>query len=238
MSRQLLYVIVGFFLVLSSLVVDGFGYDDLSSILELMIVPAFTVIYFLKAKIKDLSYIIFISLYSVADIIRVIDLSRVHNITYYICNAMFIISYVFLISYTIRTINFGDLLKRFRFEIFILVLLIAYMIYALVEIVKPVSFEMQYQLSVQIFELLYNLVLMVLLIISFLNYIQNTSKKQLLLFIACAIIMLSELTLIGYYYISNDIKLSYLSTVLYAIGFLILFNQSQMKNTKTLFLSK
>jgi hypothetical protein len=139
-------------------VVDGFGYDDLSSVLELMIVPAFTVVYFLKAIIKDLTYIIFILLYSVADIIRVIDLSRVHNIIYYICNAMFIISYIFLILYTIRTINFEDLLKRFRLEILILVLLIAYMIYTLIEIVKPESFEMQYKLSVQIFELLYNLV--------------------------------------------------------------------------------
>lgn len=238
MRKQLLYIVTGFFLVISSLLVDLLGYEDLSSILELLIVPVLTIIYFIKAKIKESIFSFFIVLYSIGDFIRIIDLSRIHNITYYICTTLFIISYVFLILYIIKTINFQDLLKRYRLEIFILISLMVYMIYVLIKIFKPESFEIKYKLSVQIIELTYNLVLMFLLTTSFLNYIQNTNKKHLFLFIGCVIIMLSELILIGFYYIDNNIKLSYLSTILYLLGFLVLFYQSQMENVKTSFISK
>lgn len=232
LDKKTKYTLTGILIVILIISLDVFGCTKLSYIAELIVVPIFAVIYFWKSKLKTISFSLFVGLYAIGDFIRFLDIDDDSNALYYTCNAFFMLGYLFLLITLIKNINFKVLFKNFKLEISVLLLLFGYMIFVLFKIIKPVTFQTDYVFLVQVFELLYNVIVILLLVISFLNYIQKTNNKNLIFFLGCVALSFSELVLIGYYYILDDIRLSYLSTILYIFGFLLIFYQSQLGASK------
>ncbi|MEJ6791427.1 MAG: hypothetical protein QNK89_01450 [Lacinutrix sp.] len=122
--------------------------------------------------------------------------------------------------------SFKIVFKRSLLDFIVLLILDTYMIYVLINIVKPLDFESNYVGIVHIIEFLYSLILILVFSLSFLNYVQNGIKKHLFLFVACVLIAFSKLILVGYYYILDDIRLKYASTVLYVCGVFTLYHHT------------
>jgi hypothetical protein len=161
--------------------------------------------------------------YSIVDVLSIIDYNGVSNWSYFVCNGLSIVAYIFLVLYIIKSLNARLVFKRFLLDFIVLLILDVYMIYMLVKLIKPLDFETNYVDVVHLIELLYNLVLILVFSLAFLSYVQNTTKKHLLLFAACVLIAFSELIILGYYYLFEDIRLSYVSTVFYVSGVIALF---------------
>lgn len=233
MNNVLKFILIGAILSLVTIVSSVYGLEYFSNSFELLIVPVITIIYLLKVKTKTINFMLFVLSYTLGDLIWLTDIEEVYNCFYYVTNGLFILGYVFLLAEIYKNINLNRVITVHRFEFLVLVVLFIYMLYVLIEIVKPATHVTDEKLPIQILELIYNSIVLLLLTSSLLYYIQEASKKNLVFFLGCTALVFSELILIGYYYMVDDIRLSYLSSVLYNFGFLFLYYQTQIKEERS-----
>jgi len=199
-------------------------------IVELLVVPAVTIYYFVNRMTqKTLFFTLFLVTYSFSDIINLIDGEALYEPIYYICNGMYILAYMFLIAYILKSLNAKLLIKKFLFQIVVLTILSVYLFSVLFDIVDPNVYESDIVNFVRFTEHSFNLVLLVLLGISFLNYLDKGSKKALVLFTGCVAITFSELLLIGYYYLADYKMLNYFAILLNFSAFLLFYYQSEIR---------
>ncbi|WP_044398693.1 hypothetical protein [Lacinutrix sp. Hel_I_90] len=229
----LISTVVSLMIVLSSV----FGFEKFSNSFELLVVPIITIIYLWKVRPKAINFTFFMVFYTLGDLVWISGIEAKYDFFYYVTNGLFILGYVFLLVEIFKNINFKRVLIAHGLEFFVLIVLLIYMMYVLIKIVKPATFVTDYKLAVQILELIYNSILLLLLTSSVLYYIQDTTKKNLVFFLGCTLLVFSELVLIGYYYMVDDIRLSYVSTSLYIFGFLLLYYQTLMKKETVPFVS-
>ena len=201
--------------------------------LELLIVPAITLIYLLRVKEKSIYFTLFLVTYSISDFINIIDQDRLYELIYFTCNVLYMISYLFLLLEILKSISFKIILKNFSTHIVVLLLLNFYIIFVMTTIINPIDFETKYISSVRVIEHLYNFILLSLLSLSFLNYLYKEDKKSLFLFCGCLAITFSEILLIGYYYLSENMQvLGFVSTMLNISAFILFYFQSTFKSLK------
>ncbi|MBQ0786938.1 MAG: hypothetical protein KBT69_05535, partial [Oceanihabitans sp.] len=93
-------------------------------------------------------------------------------------------------------------------------------------IIDPILFETDVINLVRFVEHSYNFILLVLLAISFLNFLEKDTKKSLFLFIGCLLISFSDFLLIGYYYLSDIELLNYIAIVLNILAFVMFYLQT------------
>ena len=134
-----------------------------------------------------------------------------------------------LLFQIIRNLNFGVLYKKFLIQTIVLLALVVYLFTVLCSIIDPILFETEFLNWVKFTEHFYNLVLLLLLAVSFLNYLEKDSRKSLLLFIGCLAISNSEFLLIGYYYLSDIELLSYIATFSKYFGFCLILYSSEIR---------
>ena len=216
---------LGFFY--SSLIL-GIVSSSLFETLELLIVPFITLIYVITIRDKSKYFTLFLVIYSISDIINIIDQDELYELIYFTCNTLYIISYVFLLLEILKSISFKDILKTFPIHVGVLLLLNFYIIFVMTTIINPIDFETDHLSYVRVIEHLYNFVLLSLLSMSFLNYLFHESHKALLLFCGCLLITFSEFLLIGYYYLSEEMEiLGLISTVFNVFAFVLFYYQSK-----------
>lgn len=202
-------------------------------VLELLIVPFITIIYLIRIKDKSLLFTLFLITYSISDLINIIDQDRLYELIYFTCNCLYILSYIFLLFEILKTINLKTILKKYSTHFVVLLLLNLYIIFVMATIINPIDFETNYLSSVRVIEHLYNFVLLSLLSMSFLNYLLHENNKSLLMFCGCLAITFSELLLIGYYYLSDQMELiGFVSTLLNVCAFVMFYYQSTLKQEK------
>ena len=216
---------LGFFY--SSLIL-GIVSSSIFETLELLIVPFITLIYVITIRDKSKYFTLFLVIYSISDIINIIDQDELYELIYFTCNTLYIISYVFLLLEILKSISFKDIIKTFPIHIGVLLLLNFYIIFVMTTIINPIDFETEHLSYVRVIEHLYNFVLLSLLSMSFLNYLFHESHKALLLFCGCLLITFSEFLLIGYYYLSEEMEiLGLISTLFNVFAFVLFYYQSK-----------
>ncbi|TYA57257.1 hypothetical protein [Formosa maritima] len=216
-------------LVISTFILEIVN-SNIYEVLELLIVPLLTITYLIRIKDKSLLFALFLVTYSVSDLINIIDQDRLYEIIYFTCNCLYILSYIFLLLEVLKTINLKTILKRFPAHFIVLLLLNLYIIFVMATIINPIDFETNHLSLVRIIEHLYNFVLLSLLSMSFLNYLLHEDTKSLLMFCGCLAITFSELLLIGYYYLSEQmLALGFVSTLLNICAFILFYYQSTLK---------
>ena len=209
-----------------------FGLMDISIIpvLELLIVPIITIYYLIYNKRKSITFVLFLTFYSVADILHIIELDSNSDLFYFLISGLYVSAYMFLLIEIIKNLDLRVLYNKFLIQIIILLALVIYLFTVLCSIIDPILFETEYLSWVKFAEHFYNLVLLLLLAVSFLNYLEKDCRKSLLLFIGCLAISNSEFILIGYYYLSDIELLNYIATLLNILAFVMFYMQSNLEN--------
>ncbi|WP_290470768.1 hypothetical protein [Lacinutrix sp. MedPE-SW] len=199
-----------------------FGFELLSSSIELLLVPVITVFYYL-GNLKTPGLTLFFISYSIGDLANILDFNKVSDWSYYLCNTLYIIAYLGLISYVSKQLNLLQLIKKNKLDLFVLLLLAIGMTYVLVTIILLVDFDSDNIGLIHFVEFSFSIILIILMMLSYFKYIQHTSRKFFLLFLGCLCLVFSELVLVGYYYIAEYVFISYISTILYVTAIFLLY---------------
>src|SRR5690554_79170 len=191
--------------------------------LEMLIAPIITIFYFIKVKKKSLLFSLFLLTYSISDLINFFDQESFVEVMYFICNGLYMFSYVFLLLEIVKTVNMTIIVKKFPIHFVVLTLLNIYIIFVMVTIINPILFVTNHLIMIQIVEQTYNIILLAILSMSFFNYILHENNKALLLFCACLAVTFSEFLLLGYFYFSEQMFLIRLVSILLELSAFLLF---------------
>ena len=219
----ILYVLFVFF--------EFSGKYDLSYYLDSLIIPIITLIYLLLAKRKNRYFLLFLVFFTIGDLFFLIidflpleESSMLFTLNYYIGNSMYIIAYLFLFIKIVKSVCLFHIIKNYKIHLLVLTVLNTYLLYVLQVIVKPnVTLSTGYY-----FELIYNIVNLLLLTVALLNYFYRDNQKALYLFLGVLCLVFSEVIDIAFIYIAQRTVLSVLATSLSVVAFLFLFEQSKL----------
>jgi len=168
----------------------------------------------------------FLILYSVSELTSLISDYIPYQLDYFMGNGLYIAAYVFLVLEVLKSLNFNYILNNYSIHLIVLGALNIYIIYVLLKIVYPfVSFSFEFGV-----ELLYNIVMLLLLSVSLLNYFYRDDKKSLLMFVGSLCLVFSEVILVAYLYISEKNLLIFSSSILSILAFYFFYSQASLKN--------
>lgn len=227
--------IIGVILILLSVLFLGLQSQALeveASGVKSLALLLLTVIYLMKIKNKNLLFLMFLIFFTIAEIfnyvtwIQNMDIDPYVDYYYYIGNALYILAYTFLITRIITNFNMTEVLRRFPMQILLLLGLGVFVVYLVTDTTKN-----QLDLPEYALEFTYNAVIMVLLSVSFLNYMYRDDKKSMNLLVGSIFILFSEILQLAYFYIAADFNvLNLLCSVFIVAAFLFYFLQSRLKH--------
>lgn len=189
----------------------------------MFIAPIVTVFYLFKVKNKPTFLSLFLITYSISDIINFFDQESYNEYMYFLCNGLYMLSYVFLFLELNKTVNMKEILKKFPIHFAVLTLLNIYIVFVMATIINPITFETDHIEFVRVFEHVYNIILLGLLSMSFFNYLLNENNKALLLFSGCLALTFFEFLLIGYYYLSEEMSIIRMVSILLELSAFLMF---------------
>tara|TARA_R110002050_G_scaffold74772_5_gene160217 strand:+ start:31417 stop:32109 length:693 start_codon:yes stop_codon:yes gene_type:complete len=191
---------------------------------DAVLVPTITLAYFLYVKEKTLFFSLFLILFSISDLMVLIVNYIPYEIDYFIGNSLYILAYISLFLEVCKSICVVHVLKNFKIHLIVLIALSFYIVYVLQVIVDPyVGKTNEYYV-----ELIYNIVMLVFLSSSLLNFFYRDNKKSLYLFIGALCIVFSEVIWVAYTYISDKSLLNVISGTLSLLAFYFFYKQSNL----------
>ncbi|EGV42377.1 hypothetical protein BZARG_2297 [Bizionia argentinensis JUB59] len=212
------------------------GLEFLSISSKSLIVPLFTLLYFINVRDKPTFFTLFLLTFSITELSVFAEYATDNygqikfDLVYILGNILYIIAYCFLIAEVFKTINVRKVLKKYLLQIIVLMALNIYIAYMLIAIVNPKFMaKSHYLISI---ELLYNVVMLLLLMVSLISYFYNDNKKTLLVFLGSICIVFSEVIQIAYFYITDHDMLNILQTLLFVVAFAFFYFHSTVKNRK------
>ncbi|GGG42891.1 hypothetical protein [Bizionia arctica] len=205
----------------------------ISSMSKSLIVPLFTLLYFINVKNKSPYFTWFLLLFSFSELINFIsfylDTDEALDLFYLAGNSIYIIAYILLLFEVLKGLKMSKVIKDYKHHLLILGLLNIYIVYVLLTIVYP-AFS---NTDLVYIELLYNVVMLLLLSFSLIGYFYNDNKKALLFFLGTLCIVFSEFIQIAYFYIIDTDMLNFASTLLFVLAFCFYYFYSRVRNEKT-----
>ncbi|MFB9054284.1 hypothetical protein ACFFVB_14445 [Formosa undariae] len=207
-----------------------------------LVVPVISVFYLITCKRKTPYFTTFLVLYSLAYLFVLGGVSGIHKyLNYYVSNLLFITAYVFLIYGVSKKIPFKGVVPRFNLTIIILVLLNSYVLYNLwsndfsseyffretSNIIEKFPTEddplLRETMMSMLLEFVYNLVVLILLNVSFINYLYRENKRAMLLFVGSLCVVFSEVIQYAIFYPSDVVILNVICFLLILVGFLCFY---------------
>ena len=217
-------------LVYTAFVISQFSnHQHLASIFDALILPIITIGYFLGERNKKLLFIIFLMAYSISDLMYfMVDYMR-YDYYYYVGNGLYIVAYIALLIKILKSISFFEIIKSYKLHLFVLIALNIYIAYILQVTVDPVVGKLTSEYFV---ELVYNIIMLLLLSTSLLNYFYRDNKKALFMFLGSLSIVFSEVIGVAYMYVAKQNLLNFLSTTLTLLAFYFFCMQTKLNNEK------
>ncbi|WP_242134862.1 hypothetical protein [Aestuariivivens marinum] len=204
------------------------GRDSLAYSVSSLLSPAIALLYFTLVKKKTISVSLFLIFFSVSDLMVLFDDHIPYKINYFVGNSLYVLAYTSLLFKFLTKSYVEYSLKNFKIHIIILTVLNVYILYVLQD---SIARDRVPTPSEYIMELTYNIVMLILLSLSLLNYFYRDDKKSLLLFIGSLCIVFGEVLGIAYLYMANMANegvFNFLSTTLYLIAFCFFYWQSKL----------
>jgi len=226
-----------------------FQLELIGGIVRGLILPLLTILYCISGKSKSSHFFYFLIFYSLAEFTGVFSYFAyysvfVDNLLYYGGNLSYITAYVFLILEVLKSINLKSVINRFPVHIIILLVLDIYSVYLVSEI--AVKSDFLSGMLDYIIEIVYNIVVMLLLTVTLINYISRDSKKAMNLLLGALCIVFSEVMQVAYFYVSdkNILNVTYSVLLIFAFCFFYIqagmsysrndaYNKSSIKNLET-----
>ncbi len=190
-------VLIGFISLVYILFVgfEFFEYSSVATQISVLIIPLITLLYFISVKKKTLFFSLFLICYSIPELMLFVKDAMVYQTYYYICNTLCVAAYVFLLIEIYRSINFKEVIKRFKVQVIVLAILSSYMGYVLFKIISPsLSLSVEY-----ILEISYNILILLVLSVSLLNYFYKVIKNRYSYFWALYVLFLAKLSILHTY---------------------------------------
>lgn len=203
-----------------------------ASFVRAAMVVLLTVSYCSHKHTKCSYFFKFLITFAIADILGLsfwfIELSESSiDFTYYICNGLYILSYIFLIIMVLKSMNIRDVIIKLPAHIVILVILDIFCVTIVTDTTKDLLSIYQYSL-----EFLYNAVIMSLLTLAVINYIYKVDKRAMNLLIGSIFIVFSEMIQLAYYYVLEINVLNVLCSLFLVIAFLFFYIQAVLIETE------
>ena len=200
------------------------GESIIANSLKSFILPIITVLYFLTVKSKTLFFSLFLVIYSFSDLMIFVEPYIPSNVDYYLGNSLYILAYTFLFIEVCKSVSIFYILRHYKIHLFILTILNIYIIYVLLVIVNPYILKTnQYYM-----ELTYNIIMLLVLSLTLINYFYRDNVKSLYLFLGALCIVFGEVIWVAYIYISERDLLNILSSALYILSFYFFYRQSEL----------
>lgn len=214
-------------LVYLGFVVFQFSNNDYwATALDAILLPLITIAYFQSESKPSLFFTIFLICYSISDLmVFIIDLIP-YSYYYHVGNGLYVIAYLALLIKILKSLSFQHIIKNFKLHLIVLMGLNFYIAYVLQVIVNPYV-EMTNKYFVEIF---YNVVMLLVLSASLLNYFYKDNKKSLLIFLGSLSIVFSEVIGVAYMYVAKQDLLNFLTTSLTLLAFYFYCKQSNLNN--------
>lgn len=222
-------VVIAIALILSALYLGSafLGYETLALKLRSAILPFVIYLYISKVKFKSRFFLAFLIVFGASELMGLWIDKIPNNYMFFIGNSLYIIGYLFLITEIIsimsKTITFKELLKKYPIYILVLLVTGGFLLQRLTSITKPESSHAEFLVST-----IFSVTILVLLALSFINYIHNDTKKSLFIFIASLCLVFSEVIQISYFYLFTEQKtvLSIIYSILLFIAFYFYIRQA------------
>ncbi|WP_100612295.1 hypothetical protein [Confluentibacter lentus] len=221
-------ILVGLVLLIYTLfaVFQFSGHDLLAFNFRSLIFPFVALTYFLSVKEKSMLFILFLIFYSLSELLAMISDVLSYSVDYFLGNSLYILAYLMLFIKICKSISLIHVLKNFKIHLIVLTALNIYIVYVLQVIIDP-HVELNYEYFV---ELVYNIVMLLLLSSSLLNYFYRDNKKSLYLFVGSLCIVFSEVISVAYLYVAKQDLLNFIAVSLALLAFYFFYQQSKLDN--------
>ncbi|MFT5217086.1 MAG: hypothetical protein ACI83H_002219 [Glaciecola sp.] len=208
-----------------------FQVDFIGGIVRGLILPLLTILYCVTGKSKSNYFFYFLLFYSLSEFTSVFSYFAYHsvvvdNLLYYGGNICYITAYVFLMLEVLKSIKLKSVISKFPAHIIILLVLDIYSVYLVSEI--AVKSDYLSNMTEYIIEIVYNIVVMLLLTVTLINYISRDSKKAMNLLLGALCIVFSEIMQVAYFYVSDKNILNVTYSVLLIFAFCFFYIQAGM----------
>lgn len=169
-----------------------FSFELTHNFIRLIIFPLL-LFFYLREKINvNKFFLCFLILFGLAEVFVFYNTLAIEYKEFYIIpNASFILGYLFLIALIVSNLNLKQLLKRFPIQILVLSALGIYLIFEFNSMVLIIEGSHLSIIDYSI-NILYNVLIVVVLSLSLLNYLYHDSKLDVKLLVACCALIFSE----------------------------------------------
>lgn len=215
-----------------------FELEILSEAVRFPIVPLVTYLYVISTLDSKSYFFKFLLFYSIGELLGGIGMiyyitpsPYIDYLQFYGGNICYILAYTCLILEVYKNLELKKVIKRFPVHLIILLALDVYSVIFVSEVAVKSGF-LQGTLDYAI-EIIYNVVIMMLLTITLINYISKDSKKAMNLIIGALCIVFSEVMQVAYFYVADRNILSISYSVLLVMAFCFFYLQSGMSYTET-----
>lgn len=190
----------------------------------------YAVLLFLQFKNKSKAHVITLSLvfFLFAEILSASISAEYLGAIYHSVNGLYIIAYSCLIYFLFTRLDISLVWQKLKYFILVLSAFLAFFMFYLNDIMLDERGMVLWSFSFFI-ETLYNFIILLLLVLSFINFLYYDSKKGLLLFLACILLVFSEMIQLTYIYIINNEFLFILMSVFRVLGLFAMYYYVQTR---------
>lgn len=204
-------------------------FETQASALRALLLIGLTAFYYLTIKEKKHFFYLFLLAFTLAEILNFTSLfvsfvsESGTDYSYYLTNALYILSYLFLITKVLSDMNLKEVIRKFPIHILVLLVLDVFCVIIVTDTTKGLLSNEEYTL-----EFLYNTVIMLLLTVTLINYIYREDKKSMNLLIGSIFIVFSEVIQLAYFYISAINILNVICSFFLVMAFIFFYLQSRL----------
>lgn len=204
-------------------------FETQASALRALLLIVLTVFYYLTIKDKKRFFYLFLVSFTIAEILNFTSMfvsfvsENGADYSYYLINALYILSYIFLIIKVLGDMNLKEIIRKFPIHIIVLLVLDVFCVITVTETTKGLLSNAEYAL-----EFSYNTIIMLLLTITLINYIYREDKKSMNLLIGSIFIVFSEVIQLAYFYISAINILNVICSFFLVMAFIFFYLQSRL----------
>ncbi len=203
------------------------GLEVAAAGIRALAVSLLTVLYIIRVKKKHPLFLIFLLVFSVAEIFNyftwAINIDPNYDIDYfyYVGNILYILSYMFLFLRIVVSLDIKAAIIKFPLQTGLLAIFGVFFVYFVSDTTRNELDYYQHYL-----EFTYNAVVMLLLAFALLNYMYRDDKKAMNLLIGSICIMFSEVIQLAYFYIADFNILNVICSLFLVLAFFFFYIQS------------